>query len=138
MINVAAARAAFDQAFKLAPDDAARNRVNEMLTALNGVEGAVPGSVASGAIPGAPAAVTRNPVSAANTFKGALEQMLRDLPIAGPKVQSVRWTSATSARVMMDNFPMEQMPTFAATKFITDLSAGIDQVKTAHKISAPV
>jgi cytochrome c-type biogenesis protein CcmH/NrfG len=138
MNNAAGARSAFDQALKLAPDDAARNRVNEMLTALNGVEGAAPGSVASGAMPKAPAAVTSNAVSAANTFKGALERMLRDLPIAGPKVQSVRWTSATSARVMMDNFPMEQMPPFAATKFMTDLRAGIDQVKTAHKISAPV
>ena len=33
----------------------------------------------------------------------------------------------------MDNFPMDQMPPFAATRFMTDLKAGIDQVKTATK-----
>lgn len=138
MNNAAGARASFEQALKLAPDDAARNRVNEMLAELNGVEGAAPGSVASAAAPGAQTNVASSAASATTTFKGAFEQMLRDLPIAGPKVQSVRWISETSARVMMDNFPMEQMPPFAATKFMTDLKAGIDQVKTAHKISRPV
>ena len=58
--------------------------------------------------------------------------------IAGPKVQSLQWPSPTKARVLMDNFPMDQMPPFAAAKFMTDLKAGIDQVKTAHKIGGPV
>jgi hypothetical protein len=39
---------------------------------------------------------------------------------------------------MMDNFPMDQMPPFAATKFIADLKTGIDQAKTSFKIVAPV
>ena len=67
-----------------------------------------------------------------------MERMLRDLPIAGPKVASVQWPSATRARVLMDDFPMEQMPPFAAAKFMSDLKAGIGDVKTAHGVRAPV
>jgi hypothetical protein len=33
---------------------------------------------------------------------------------------------------------MDQMPPFAARKFMTDLKAGIDQVKTAHQVSGQV
>lgn len=139
MNNSAASRAAFEESLKVAPDDAARKRVNEMLASLNGVEGVTTGGNASNAAPGAGIEVASKGVAGdTKTFKGALEQMLRDLPIAGQKVQSVQWTSETNARVMMDNFPMDQMPPFAASKFMADLKAGIDQVKAAHKISGPV
>jgi hypothetical protein len=67
-----------------------------------------------------------------------MEQMLRDLPIAGPKVASVQWSSATRARVLMDNFPMDQMPPFAAAKFMSDLKTGIGEVKSVHDVSEPV
>ena len=84
-----------------------------------------------------------DPSQAANaadtgTYRGAMEQMLHDLPIAGPKVQSVQWQSDTNLRVLMDNFPMDQMPPFAKAKFTTDLKSGIDQVKKSHQVSAPV
>ena len=91
------ARAALDQALKLAPDDAARNRVNEMLAALSGVEGRCACHRGSGGRrparrPGPPG----NAVSATGEFKGALEQMLRDLPIAGSQDSiSASGTSAT-------------------------------------------
>ena len=49
---------------------------------------------------------------------------MHDLPVAGSKVQAVQWDSETKARVLMNNFPMDQMPPFAAAKFIADLKAG--------------
>jgi len=67
-----------------------------------------------------------------------MERMLRDLPIAGPKVATVQWSSATRARVLMDNFPMDQMPPFAAAKFVSDLRTGIGDVKSAHDVRTPV
>jgi hypothetical protein len=73
-----------------------------------------------------------------SSFEDAMERMLRDLPIAGPKVASVQWPSATRARVLMDNFPMDQMPPFAAAKFMSDLKSGIGDVKSAHDIRGPV
>jgi len=38
----------------------------------------------------------------------------------------------------MDNFPMDQMPPFAKTKFLSDLKAGIDSAKKDNNISSPV
>jgi cytochrome c-type biogenesis protein CcmH/NrfG len=131
------ARSAFDTALKIAPDGNARNRVNEMIASLNNA----PASADATGMPPAPSnnpTITASGKLAANTFQGAMEQMLRDLPIAGPKVQSLQWPSPTKTRVLMDNFPMDQMPPFAANKFMTDLKAGIDQVKSVHNIGGPV
>jgi len=133
------ARTALEKARKVAPDADGRNRVNQMLASLD-TNGAAPLSSGSAAGAGASSsAQTANAsVSDGGTFKGAMEQMLRDLPVAGPKVQSVQWDSRTRAHVLMDNFPMDQMPPFAQAKFMSDLKAGIDQVKKSHQVNAPV
>ncbi len=144
MNQVSEARIAFDTALKIAPDDDDRNRVNQMIASLDSLPAAgAPATAdiadnAAAPAPSAAADAAARPEVAAGTFQGAMEQMLRDLPIAGPKVQSLQWPSATRTRVLMDNFPMDQMPPFAANKFMTDLKAGIDQVKTAHQISGQV
>ena len=36
--------------------------------------------------------------------------MVRGLPIAGPKVTSVEWPDKLKAKVLMDHFPMDEMP----------------------------
>ncbi len=146
MNQIADARAALATALKIAPDGDARNRVNQMIASLaTPPANATDNSPAAGAPPtavdaGAPRAASPSGDMAATggTFQSAMEQMLRGLPIAGPKVQSLEWSSPTTARVLMDNFPMDQMPPFAANKFMTDLKAGIEQVKSAHKIDGPV
>ncbi len=132
MNELAAARSAFEKAKTLAPDADAKNRVTEMLAE---VEGGAPSASEQGSKPEqAGPAVSAN----SSNFEGAMERMLRDLPIAGPKVASVQWPSATRARVLMDNFPMNQMPPFAAAKFMADLKNGIGGVKSAHNVRAPV
>ncbi len=144
MNKPADARTAFDTALKIAPDADARNRVNQMIASLNSMPAGASASADNAGTPPASSiasgatSASGPPAVAANTFQGAMEQMLRDLPIAGPKVQSLQWPSPTKTRVLMDNFPMDQMPPFAANKFMTDLKAGIDQVKSAHKIDGPV
>jgi tetratricopeptide (TPR) repeat protein len=85
----------------------------------------------------ASAKVSASP-AAAKDFHGAIEQMVRGLPIAGPKVGSVQWPDNLKAKVLMDNFPMDQMPPFAKTKFLTDLKTGIDTAKKDNQISSPV
>ena len=136
MNKPANARTAFDAALKMAPDADARNRVNQMIASLTSSPAGAPESVGAAGTP--PPIASGKPAVATDTFQGAMEQMLRDLPIAGPKVQSLQWPSPTKTRVLMDNFPMDQMPPFAANKFMTDLKAGIDQVKGAHKIGGQV
>ncbi len=71
-------------------------------------------------------------------FHDAVETMVRGLPIAGPKVTSVEWPDKLKAKVLMDHFPMDQMPPFAKTKFLTDLKAGIDSAKKDNNVSSPV
>ena len=78
------------------------------------------------------------PASAEDDFHDAVEEMIRGLPIAGPKVTSVEWPDKLKAKVLMDNFPMDQMPPFAKTKFESDLKAGIDTAKKDNKIASPV
>src|ERR1700689_581487 len=71
-------------------------------------------------------------------FHDSFEVMMRGLPIAGPKVGSVQWPDKLKARVLMDNFPMDQMPPFAKTKFLSDLRAGIESAKQDNDIASPV
>jgi tetratricopeptide (TPR) repeat protein len=177
------AAATLKQAMALAPDDAARDQVKDLIAKLSGAPAASPSMqaaaastpataqishtpaavVAAKSTAAAPAAVVAKstaaaapaasaaivakvsaspaaaqPPGASDEFHGAVEEMVRGLPIAGPKVGSVQWPDKLKARVMMDNFPMEQMPPFAKTKFLSDLKAGIDSAKKDNNISSPV
>ncbi|HYL60367.1 MAG TPA: tetratricopeptide repeat protein [Candidatus Acidoferrales bacterium] len=96
-----------------------------------------PAPAAAGTL-GSPAAQASTSPAAAKDFHGAIEQMVRGLPIAGPKVGSVQWPADLKAKVVMDNFPMDQMPPFAKNKFLSDLKAGIDTAKKDNNVSAPV
>jgi tetratricopeptide (TPR) repeat protein len=130
-------RAAFARALKVAPDDRARSRVNQEVAALGGGNGAgMTGAASMGGT--APPGATAQAGSAPTDFRGAVEQAMHDLPIAGSKVQTVQWDSDSKARVLMNNFPMDQMPPFAAAKFIADLKAGIDRAKGTYKVVTPV
>lgn len=122
--KVAEAREAFNKALRLAPDDRTRQQVNERLAKLGG--GEQPAAAAS------PAAQT----TGGGTFASAVEQIVRGLPVAGRKVKSIEWPSASKAKVLMDNFPMDEMPPFAKQKFLTDLKNGIQRAKASHKITA--
>ncbi|MGB6551894.1 MAG: tetratricopeptide repeat protein [Candidatus Binataceae bacterium] len=132
------AQAALTKAYSLAPDDNAKGQVKDLMAKIAG-GGA--GPVASAASD-ANAAGSQTPATAvaqpATTFQGDLEQIVRGLPIAGPKVGSFQWSSKTRAKLLMDNFPMDQMPPFAKQKFMTDLKSGIDTAKKDYKVSGPV
>jgi tetratricopeptide (TPR) repeat protein len=90
----------------------------------------------------AAAKASASPAAAATSgeddFHDAVENMVRGLPIAGPKVTTVEWPDKLKAKVFMDSFPMDQMPPFAKAKFLTDLKTGIDTAKKDNKISSPV
>ena len=128
-----------------------------MQAASAGTPAAAPKSQASPAAAAAAAAV-KNPAAKSSTaiaaktsdspaaaapsgdadFHDSFEVMMRGLPIAGPKVGSVQWPDKFKARVLMDNFPMDQMPPFAKTKFLSDLRAGIESAKQDNDIASPV
>ena len=103
-------------------------------------------TVAAAASPMASAAIAAkesaspaaSPSPGVNDFHDAVEEMVRGLPIAGPKVNTVEWPEKLKAKVFMTEFPMDQMPPFAKTKFLDDLKAGIDSAKKNNNISSPV
>jgi tetratricopeptide (TPR) repeat protein len=159
------AAATLKQALTLAPDDTARDQVKQLIAKLNGAPAAsASNQAASAATASAPssqkqaAAAAKSPAAASSAaasvamakaspaapasaeddFHDAVEEMIRGLPIAGPKVTSVEWPDKLKAKVLMDNFPMDQMPPFAKTKFESDLKAGIDTAKKDNKIASPV
>ena len=128
-----AARGYFQKARTLAPDDKARGEIDQMLATIN-AHGA-PGE--SAAAPGGNAgAVVADGDTA--TFQGAFEQMARGLPIAGPKVHGVQWTGDNHPRLLMDDFPMDQMPPFAAKRFLDDLKSGTADAMKSHHVQGPV
>ena len=96
---------------------------------------ASPGAAMAAKSSASPAAA---PSPSEDNFHDAVETMVRGLPIAGPKVTTVEWPDKLKAKVFMDNFPMEDMPPFAKTKFLTDLKAGIDSAKKDNNVSSPV
>lgn len=71
-------------------------------------------------------------------FHGAVEAMVRGLPIAGPKVGSVEWPDQLKARVLMNSFPMDEMPPNAKESFLAELKLKIHKAKKDHNISSPV
>src|SRR5271154_6851439 len=158
------AAATLKQALTLAPDDTARDQVRQLIAKLNGAPAAsasnqaasaatasAPSSQKQAAAAKSPAAASSAaasvamakaspaaPASAEDDFHDAVEEVIRGLPIAGPKVTSAEWPDKLKAKVVMDNFPMDQMPPFAKTKFESDLKAGIDTAKKDNKIASPV
>jgi tetratricopeptide (TPR) repeat protein len=126
---------AFTKAIALAPDDDRRNQAKTAFTKYTGMSAEQASKIAS-TLPSAKtssADATSKP--GATGFHSAFEQMIRNIPFAGPKVSAVNWPDNRKAMVMMDHFPMEQMPPFAKDKFLGDLKAGIDSAKSANHVT---
>ena len=131
--NKPVARGYFQKARTIAPDDKARGEIDQMLATIN-AQGA-PGESAAASGGNAGAVVSDGDAA---TFQGAFEQMARGLPIAGPKVHGVQWTGDNHPRLLMDDFPMDQMPPFAAKRFLDDLKSGTADAMKSHHVQGPV
>jgi tetratricopeptide (TPR) repeat protein len=141
------AAAAFKQALALAPDDASRTQAKELIARITGAPAASapmqaasaaassPAGAAAEQAPGSPAVA---PTAGKMDFHGAVEAMVRGLPIAGPKVGSVEWPDQLKARVLMNSFPMDEMPPNAKESFLAELKLKIHKAKKDHNISSPV
>ena len=149
------AAATLKQALALAPDDTSRAQVKDLIAKLSGAPPAsasmqaASAATSSSAGAGSPAASVATaeqapgspavaPTAGATDFHGAVEQMVRGLPIAGPKVGSIQWPDQLKARVLMDSFPMDQMPPNAKEAFLAELKLKIHKAKKDNNISSPV
>jgi len=128
--KAADAQATFKRAEELAPDDNARNRVQEVIAKIS-AQG--PSQMVSNE-----SATPASRPAARSTFQGRIDQVVQGLPIAGPKVGAVEWPDRTTAKVLMNNFPMDHMPAFARDKFLADLRSGIASAKKDYNITGKV
>ena len=133
MENKPAARSYLVKARTLAPDDKARGEIDQMLATIDAHGGQGETAATSG---GNAATVVAD--GDTTTFHGAFEQMARGLAIAGPKVHGVQWTGDNHARLLMDDFPMDQMPPFAEARFLGDLKSGTADAMRSHHVQGPV
>ena len=122
--------------------DAASNRVMQSVTVAAVESPAAGASTAGASTAGASTTAAASSASGSSgssgTFQDAVADMMRNLPVAGPKVAAVQWPSTMRAKVMMDNFPMDAMPPFARDKFIADIKSGLTNAKSAHKVAGTV
>jgi tetratricopeptide (TPR) repeat protein len=131
---------AFTKAISLAPDDDRRNSAKQGFAKYTGMSADAADKIASKLPPSGAAAsdATTAPHPGGATFHSSLEEMVRKLPFMGSKVSAVNWPENHKAMVMMDDFPMDQMPPFAKDKFLGDLKAGIDSAKAANHVTGTV
>ncbi len=134
----AKARESFDHAIKLAPDDETRKHIKDAIARLSGAAAPAAGEQASAGAPAADANAPATGGAPASTFEGAIENMLRGLNIMGPKVTAVEWPAKRKALVLLDQFPMDEMPPNAKKKFLNDIKDGIAKAKTQYKVDGPV
>jgi tetratricopeptide (TPR) repeat protein len=125
------AMAALEKARASAPDDATRNQVDRVLASAKGVAPPAGGGAAV-----APAAQTGAAgQAAAGTFQADAEELFRQHPILGPKVQRIEWEGAETARVYLLDFPMDQMGDDMRTMFVDRMRERVKEKKQAHNVT---
>ena len=123
--------AALEQSRTMAPDDAARTQVDQLLARAKGLP---PPAAAAAPEAGAATQPGGTPAGAA-TFQADAEAVFRANPILGPKVQRIEWSSSDSAKVYVSGFPMDQMGDDMRTMFVDRMRGRIKEKKDAHQVA---
>ena len=120
----------------LATEDSVRRQIDEMIASLGG---AVPPAAGAGAPAvagaGAPAAA---PAATRTDFQRSVEEALRAHPIMGQRIAGFEWTGAGAGRVLVRNFPMENMPPEVREKFLGRLGQQLRTAGDTHPAGGPV
>ena len=67
-----------------------------------------------------------------------MEKLFREHPIAGPKVVGIEWPEPDRARVLMVNFPMDQMPDVMKISYLGKMQAGVEEARKQFDVQNPV
>jgi len=120
----------------LATQDDARQQIDDLIATLTGgtPKEAETASAAKRSAPAAtsPAGSPRSP------FQQAVEESFRGHPIMGPRIVRFDWTSPSSGRVLVQNFPMDGMPAAVREKFTTHLAEMLRTAAGAHPTTGPI
>ena len=71
-------------------------------------------------------------------FVGSVESLFRGARVAGPKVVRLEWPSDDLVRVVMDGFPMDQMPEVMRISFLGKMESGLRETEEKFSIQNPV
>ncbi|HXQ20920.1 MAG TPA: tetratricopeptide repeat protein [Candidatus Acidoferrales bacterium] len=133
--------AALEKARSLAPDDATRGQVDQLVARAKGepepamAAQAPAGQMPPGQPPMAPAAAEVAPGAPAGTFQADAEAVFRQNPIMGPKVQRIEWNGTDSAKVYLAGFPIDQMGDTMRAMFADRMKQRIKEKKDAHNVT---
>lgn len=132
--DVPKATAAFEKAKSIAPDDRAKQQVDQMLARV-GAPDAVPQG--SGAPPpgSAPAAGGAPAVAG---FRPGVESIFRNHPMIGPKLDTIEWDGDEKVRVNIREFPMQGMPPEIKQRFLDRIRTQVRERKSANQVTAQV
>ena len=122
--------AALEKARTMAPDDASRTQVDQLLARVKCLP-----PPAAPAAPVAQAAAPAAPAAAGGTFKADAEALFRGNPILGPKVQRIDWSGPESAKVYVRDFPMDQMGDAMREMFADRMRGRIKEKKQAYNVT---
>ncbi len=117
---------ALDQARAMAPDESTRTQVDQLIARLKGQS---PPAAPVAAAPAAP------PASVGGSFQADAEAIFKQNPVLGPKVQRVEWTGATAAKVVVRDFPMDQMGAEMKAMFSERMKGRIREKKASHQVT---
>lgn len=128
---------ALQRARGLATDDATRKQVDEILTRVGAPVPAAAGAAPAGAAP-AGAGGGSAPAAGDGGYRPGVEAVFRTHPIVGPKLDRIDWTDDHKLKVVLREFPMDQMPPFAKEKFTERIKTGLRENKAKHGITGSV
>lgn len=120
-----AAIAALRRAAEIAPDDTAKQQVQQLLARIEGQATSPPAAAAAPANAGAPA----------GDFKAAIEDVFRKNQIMASKVQKLEWTGPTSARLYLNDFPITAMGEGMRSMFVERMRGRFKEQKTAFGVT---
>jgi tetratricopeptide (TPR) repeat protein len=101
--------------------------------------GAPPAANTQGGMPMPPPAPDRAvPTNASTDFQRKAEKPIITHPIVGPRVTAFEWTGAQAARAKIADFPMDQMPPFARTKFKSGMAEKLAAVAKEAGVAGSV
>ena len=118
---------------EIAPDDATRKQVDDLLAHVSGAPPAPAGAPAANP-PSAPVAAAQG----GGDVKVAIESIFRNHPIVGSKLDRFEWPDPHTVKVIIRQFPMESMPQFAKDMFFQRIKTGVKEKKAQYGITQPV
>lgn len=133
--DLAQSKVYFEKAKAAAPDDRARQQVDQMIARAG-----APDAVGMGAPPAGAGASAAPPAAAAPPvgFRPGVEAIFRSHPMIGPKLGAIEWDGDAKARVSIREFPMQSMPPEIRQRFLDRLKTQVRERKSANQVTAQV